>query len=224
MSSEPRRDTLSGFATRSLRLWGRARRFTRALVAHPGESASALYEDLVARHDRPELLSVDESWEEHLHSFLGAPWPCPVGSLVTAIWSAIPGEFQSYGLAFGRGTYGGYSDGDLSFARASWCSVLHLRPSVVLETGVARGVTSRIILEALAERSGSPLEHRPASPVRLESPRANWGSGSRRAQIRGGPTYRGRAESACPPYFDLLGTWTSFSMTACTRLETLGMR
>ena len=30
-----------------------------------------------------------------------------------------------------------------------WCTVLHNHPSVVLETRVARGVTSRIVLEAL---------------------------------------------------------------------------
>ena len=34
-------------------------------------------------------------------------------------------------------------------ARAAWCTVLHQRPSVVVETGVARGVTSRVVLEAL---------------------------------------------------------------------------
>jgi Methyltransferase domain len=34
-------------------------------------------------------------------------------------------------------------------ARAAWCTVLHQRPSVVVETGVARGVTSRTVLEAL---------------------------------------------------------------------------
>jgi hypothetical protein len=33
-------------------------------------------------------------------------------------------------------------------SHAGWCTVLHQRPSVVVETGVARGVTSRIVLEA----------------------------------------------------------------------------
>jgi hypothetical protein len=52
-------------------------------------------------------------------------------------------------LRFGRQTYGEYSDAEISLARAAWCTVLHQHPSVVLETGVARGVTSRIVLEAL---------------------------------------------------------------------------
>jgi len=33
---------------------------------------------------------------------------------------------------------------------ATWCAVRHLRPEKVLETCVARGVTSRVILEAMA--------------------------------------------------------------------------
>jgi hypothetical protein len=56
---------------------------------------------------------------------------------------------QARGLQFGRQTYGEYSDAEMSLARAAWCTVLHLRPSVVVETGVARGVTSRIVLEGL---------------------------------------------------------------------------
>jgi hypothetical protein len=49
----------------------------------------------------------------------------------------------------GRQTYGEYSDAEVSMVRAAWCTTLHQRPSVVVETGVARGVTSRIVLEAL---------------------------------------------------------------------------
>jgi len=37
--------------------------------------------------------------------------------------------------------------------RAIWCLTRHLRPKTVVETGVAHGVTSRCILEALT-RSG----------------------------------------------------------------------
>jgi hypothetical protein len=65
------------------------------------------------------------------------------------LWREIASEVQTQGLRFGRQTFGGYSDGDISLARAAWCTVLHQCPSVVVETGVARGVTSRIVLEAL---------------------------------------------------------------------------
>ena len=62
-------------------------------------------------------------------------------------------ELHAQGLRLGRQTYGEYSDAEVSMARAVWCTVLHRRPAVVVETGVARGVTSRIVLEAL-DRNG----------------------------------------------------------------------
>ena len=63
-------------------------------------------------------------------------------------------DADAHGLSLGRGTYGGWDDGDPGLARAVWCLMIHLRPEKVVETGVARGVTSRVILEAL-ERSGA---------------------------------------------------------------------
>jgi hypothetical protein len=41
------------------------------------------------------------------------------------------------------------SDAEVTLARAVWCAARHVRPEVVIETGVAHGVTSRIVLEAL---------------------------------------------------------------------------
>jgi len=48
-----------------------------------------------------------------------------------------------------RDTYGWYADADSAFCRALWCVVRHTRPEVVIETGVAHGVTSRVVLEAI---------------------------------------------------------------------------
>jgi hypothetical protein len=45
--------------------------------------------------------------------------------------------------------YAGWCDGGRAFTRASWCIALHLQPGTTVETGVARGVTSRFVLEAL---------------------------------------------------------------------------
>ena len=53
------------------------------------------------------------------------------------------------GLTYARVNYGCYGDADISLCRAAWCTVLHTRPEVVIETGVAHGVTSRVVLEAL---------------------------------------------------------------------------
>jgi hypothetical protein len=55
------------------------------------------------------------------------------------------------GWGFGDATYGWYADADSSLCRAVWCTALHACPEVVIETGVAHGVTSRIVLEALRQ-------------------------------------------------------------------------
>ena len=94
---------------------------------------------------------VDEAWDEDLHSLLGAAWPCPWRQRLDELVAEVGALLAARGLAYGRQTYGCYSDGDSSLCRAAWCTVRHTRPEVVIETGVARGVTSRIVLEALQE-------------------------------------------------------------------------
>jgi len=94
-------------------------------------------------------VEVDEAWEEDLHRLLGAPWPCRQRECVGPLVAEIAASLAARGLAYGRQTYGSYSDGDSSLCRAAWCTVRHTCPEVVIETGVARGVTSRVVLEAL---------------------------------------------------------------------------
>ena len=94
---------------------------------------------------------VDEAWDEHLHSLLGAAWPCPHGQRLDAIMADIGTLLATKGLGSGRGTYAYYSDAESLLCRAVWCVALHTRPEVVIETGVAHGVSSRIVLEALKE-------------------------------------------------------------------------
>jgi hypothetical protein len=96
---------------------------------------------------------VDEAWDEHLHSLLGAPWPCPQGSRLDALMADIGTLLKARGWGFGCDSYAWYADGDSSLCRAAWCVTLHTRPEVVIETGVAHGVTSRVILEALQQNS-----------------------------------------------------------------------
>ena len=61
--------------------------------------------------------------------------------------------FEVKGTPIGRAAFGGWGDGEPGLVRALWCLVQHLRPMTVIETGVARGFTSRFILETL-ERNG----------------------------------------------------------------------
>lgn len=101
------------------------------------------------RHEYHPDYQPEPNWELRLHGWLGATWPCPECAALDGLWCNIRSELEAQGLRVGRYTYGDYSDAEMSLARAVWGTVLHQRPSVVLETGVARGVTSRIVLEAL---------------------------------------------------------------------------
>jgi hypothetical protein len=119
------------------------------MMANPIEATLFIPEYLSARHEYRPDYEPDPYWESRLHRWLGAAWPCPEQARLDGLWDDIARELQSRGLRFGRFTYGEYSDAESALARAIWCTVLHHRPSVVIETGVARGVTSRIILEAM---------------------------------------------------------------------------
>jgi hypothetical protein len=100
---------------------------------------------------------VDEDWERHLHGLLGAPWPCPESGRADELVAEIQSRLAAQGLDYGRYTYGGYSDADTSLSRAVWCTVRHTRAEAVIETGVARGITSRIVLEAMRENQRGHL-------------------------------------------------------------------
>ncbi|MBV8989553.1 MAG: class I SAM-dependent methyltransferase [Solirubrobacterales bacterium] len=97
---------------------------------------------------------VEVAWHRRLHERLGIAWPCAAISSFDRLWSELLEEVRAHGLSLGRGTYGGWDDADSALARAIWCLMSHLHPAKVIETGVARGVTSRCILEALA-RAGT---------------------------------------------------------------------
>jgi hypothetical protein len=99
----------------------------------------------------------DAQWEQHLHEHLGQPWPCAATSEFDALWPEVMASLEGQGLAFGRGAYGGWDDGDRGLARVVWCLARHLSAKSVVETGVARGITSRVILEALERNGGGRL-------------------------------------------------------------------
>ena len=126
-------------------------RFLRALVSDPIETLRYV-PDAVSHQllDAQIAYDVEEEWGPAFHRMLGAPWPCDELEDFRRVWADIGTILSAQGLLFGRGTYGGYSDADARLGAATWCAVRHLRPDKVLETGVARGVTSRVILEALS--------------------------------------------------------------------------
>ena len=126
-------------------------RFARALAVDPVETLRYV-PDAVSAHmfDKRVSYEVEEDFGKPFHQMLGEPWPCPDFEGFPLVWTDIGNRLSAKGLSFGRWTYGEYSDADATLGAATWCAVRHLRPATVVETGVARGVTSRVILEAMS--------------------------------------------------------------------------
>jgi hypothetical protein len=95
----------------------------------------------------------DKAWEDRLHHVLAVDRPCRAASEFWDLWPKVMCELQEKGIRAGPESFLAWNDGDAGFVRAIWCVVRHLRPKNVVETGVAHGVTSRFILEAM-ERNG----------------------------------------------------------------------
>jgi predicted O-methyltransferase YrrM len=138
----------------------RLRRLARVLGAvarQPTESLERTREKLAVRSDArrrwPEYVPAVDA-QRQLHEALGDPWPCRERDEFEPVWSAVRADLAARGLAPGRGTFGGWDDGDPGFLRAAWCLTRHLRPEVIVESGVARGLTSAAMLRAL-ERNGA---------------------------------------------------------------------
>ena len=155
--------------------------------------------------------------EEHLHTQLGAAWPCPHVQRGDELVAEISDLLAAQGLGYGRYTYGCFSDADGSLCRAVWCTVLHTRPEIVIETGVAHGVTSRIVLEAMNENDHGhlwsidlpyPFDHRlhvqtGAAVTDACRPRWSYLEGSSRQRL--------------PPLIAEVGHLRYSSTTACIR-------
>jgi hypothetical protein len=114
-----------------------------------------------------DLYRAETNWETDLHRLLGLSMPCETTSDFWSLWPNVMAELVAKGIQPGPESFKGWNDGDAALVRAIWCLVRHLRTERVVETGVAHGVTSRFILEAM-ENNGSghlwsidhpPLEH-----------------------------------------------------------------
>jgi hypothetical protein len=123
----------------------------KATTAHPREGVERAREKLAERRDLR-----DGPWrpaatgdERQLHDRLGLPWPCADHGDFEAVWAGAVDTLAGRGLRAGRGAFGGWDDGDKRLCRIAWCLARHLRPGRVLETGVGRGLTTRVLLEAL---------------------------------------------------------------------------
>jgi predicted O-methyltransferase YrrM len=141
--------------TAKVRAPRRAIRIARANL-DPVESWLKLLDRAAVRREskRPRsAYAVDADWEAQLHAALGLPWPCLPPAELDALWAEVTRPLLTMGLTIGPASFGMWNDGEPEMVRALWRLVRCLQPATVIETGVARGFTSRFILEAL-ERNG----------------------------------------------------------------------
>jgi predicted O-methyltransferase YrrM len=132
----------------------------RALLADPAEfvtRVAAEFRNLRERGRPGVTYVVDDNWEAELHHHLGAPAPCGSEAELQPLWQDVVDILAAAGVSAGPMSYLGWNDGDPAFVRAIWCLVRHLNAHRVIETGVAHGVTSRFVLEALARNGGGHL-------------------------------------------------------------------
>jgi predicted O-methyltransferase YrrM len=129
-------------------------RAARLALEDPVEGLDRVLVRLV-RQRRPRSAPTAEptdTFPAHLHALLRAPWPCPACDRFEQTFAAAIARLEAKSYPVGRGAFGGWDDADPGFARAIWSIAMHLRPRVVVETGVARGVTTHVILEALRQQ------------------------------------------------------------------------
>jgi hypothetical protein len=97
------------------------------------------------------------NWDEQLHGLFNAPFPCEICAELNDVWTGINVTLVTAGIPIGPQSFGPWNDGDSGLVRAAWCLTRHLHPQRVVETGVAHGLTSRVILEAMARNGDGHL-------------------------------------------------------------------
>lgn len=129
-------------------------------AARIARDPSGAFERFVNRMDRrieyarpAPAYHADPDWRHRLHDLIGTAFPCDIAREFDDIWPKIAALCIAKGVHFGPASFYGWNDGDPELGRALWCLVRHLRPTNIVETGVAHGISSRVMLEAL-ERNG----------------------------------------------------------------------
>ncbi len=100
-----------------------------------------------------DFYQAESDWENQLRQTLGMESSSALKPEFWALWAQVLRELEDKGIRAGPASFKGWNDGDAAFVRAIWYLIRQLKPDTVVETGVAHGVTSRFVLEAL-ERNG----------------------------------------------------------------------
>jgi len=137
------------------------------MLRHPRQGVERVRGRIDRRHDRRELKEYGapagviygevSDWAQQMHAALGQPWPCAAKASFLELWEEITRELENAGVRVGLFSYGRWNDCDPAFAEAIWCIVTHVRPQIVVETGVAHGLTSRVVLEGLVRNDRGEL-------------------------------------------------------------------
>ena len=151
-----------------LRTMTKVSRLMRFVVTDPGEAWVRTQDQFAERREhRASRCPYDPEcdWERGLREILKTPSLCQAKSQFWDLWAEAVRPFKTNGIRIGRGAFGGWGDGEPGLVRAAWYLVRHVRPTNVVETGVARGFTARFILEALEENGGGHLWSIDAPPA-----------------------------------------------------------
>lgn len=138
----------------------------RYVTRHPGRALQALaqnplsvwdtmYDRMVQNREykrAPYSPKSDPDWQQRLTDRLLFDANAALGEF-DLLWPQVIAELEARHVPTGPISFNGYNDGDKGFVRAVWLMVRGLRPGHVVETGVAHGMTSRFILEAM-DRNG----------------------------------------------------------------------
>jgi hypothetical protein len=134
------------------------------ILKYPTRAAAALLSDPIGAWDTlrdrivqhreyasrpPYRATPDQDWEINLYRLLGT-MPTNTTGEFRALWIEVMNSVRAQGVAVGPESFAGYNDGDTALVRAMWRIVRQMKPARVVETGVAHGFTSRVILGALA--------------------------------------------------------------------------
>lgn len=184
---------------------GRVWRSAEVIVRHPVESWDR-FRLRTARGtpDGPGEASLTPAatseWNADLHALLDAPWPCGCFDDFEPVWAELALRISGGTVAAGSAL-----DGSFSVARTCYAVVRHIRPNRVVETGVARGVTSCAILEALEQNRVGALWSVDLPPLTT-----SWGSEIGSAvpeSLRSRWTYvRGTSKRRLPPLLARTGS------------------
>jgi len=121
----------------------------KQLLANPVNASYKIVAQLYERGERqkpPCRYEVDEDWRD----VLGVT--DDDRERTGRLYRSIEAALIARGIRPGPESYSMFNDGDQAFVQAIWSLIRKLNATRIVETGVAHGVTTRFILEALAGR------------------------------------------------------------------------